>query len=124
MFNQPVRTVMGRKKLVIASPQTTVRKAAELMARKKIGALMVVERKRLVGIFTERDALFAVIARGRDPETTPDSRCDDDFTPGYRSRKVVRIRTSCHARERLPSPARGQEWRANRNNIRPECFGS
>jgi CBS domain-containing protein len=70
MFTQPVGTVMGRKRLVTASPETTVRKAAELMARKKIGAIMVVKLKRLVGIFTERDALFAVIARRRDPETT------------------------------------------------------
>ena len=70
MFGQPVRTVMGRKKPVTASPGTTVRHAAELMARKKVGAVMVVERNNLVGIFTERDALFAVIARGRNPETT------------------------------------------------------
>jgi len=70
MFSQPVRAVMGRKELVTATPETTVRQAAELMARKKIGALMVVERECLVGIFTERDALFAVIARGRNPETT------------------------------------------------------
>ena len=70
MFTQTVRTVMGRKKLVTAPPETTVRKAAELMASKKVGAIMVVKRKNLVGIFTERDALFAVIARGRNPETT------------------------------------------------------
>ena len=31
---------------------------------------MVVEDKRLVGIFTERDAVFRVIARGRDVQTT------------------------------------------------------
>ena len=70
MFTQPVRTVMGRKTLVTAPPETTVRKAAELMASKKVGAIMVVKSKSLVGIFTERDALFAVIARGRNPETT------------------------------------------------------
>ncbi len=70
MFTQTVRTVMGRKKLLTAPPETTVRKAAELMASKKVGAIMVVKRKNLVGIFTERDALFSVIARGRNPETT------------------------------------------------------
>ena len=31
---------------------------------------MVVEGGRLVGIFTERDALFGVIAEGRDPRST------------------------------------------------------
>ncbi len=70
MFSQPVRTVIARKALVTASPETTVRKAAELMARKNVGAIMVVERKSLVGIFTERDALVDVIARGLDPEAT------------------------------------------------------
>jgi CBS domain-containing protein len=32
--------------------------------------VMVVEQERLIGIFTERDALFRVIARGLDPRTT------------------------------------------------------
>ena len=70
MFGQSVRSVMERKKLVTAPPATTVRKAADLMARRKVGAVMVVERGQLIGIFTERDALFRVMAQGRDPETT------------------------------------------------------
>jgi len=70
MFSQPVRTVMERKKLLTAPPETTVSKAVELMARRKVGAIVVVEHQRLVGIFTERDAVFGVIARGRDPQTT------------------------------------------------------
>lgn len=70
MFSQRVRTVMERKKLLTAPPETTVSKAAELMARRKVGAVMVVEHERLVGIFTERDAVFRVIAQGRDAQTT------------------------------------------------------
>ncbi|HEX3170661.1 MAG TPA: CBS domain-containing protein [Burkholderiales bacterium] len=70
MFGQRVRSIMERKKLVTAPPATTVRKAADLMARSKVGAVLVVERKQLIGIFTERDALFRVMAKGRDPETT------------------------------------------------------
>lgn len=70
MFSQRVRTVMERKKLLTAPPETTVSKAAELMARRKVGAVMVVEHERLVGIFTERDAVFRVIARGRDAQDT------------------------------------------------------
>jgi CBS domain-containing protein len=34
------------------------------------GAVTVVEHERLIGIFTERDALFRVIARGLDSRTT------------------------------------------------------
>jgi CBS domain-containing protein len=70
MYSQPIRDVMEKKKLVTALPQTTVSKAAKLMERRKVGALMVVAEGRLVGIFTERDAVVRVIARGRDPQTT------------------------------------------------------
>jgi CBS domain-containing protein len=48
----------------------TVAAAARLMKGKRIGAILVVERGRLAGIFTERDALFRVIAEGRDPAIT------------------------------------------------------
>ena len=78
MFSQRVRTVMERKKLLTAPPETTVGKAAELMARRKVGAIMVVEHHKLVGIFTERDAVFRVIAQGRDARTT---RLADVMTP-------------------------------------------
>jgi CBS domain-containing protein len=70
MFSQRVRTVMERAKLLTAPPETTVSKAAKLMAKKNVGAVMVVENERLVGIFTERDAVFRVIAKGRDTQTT------------------------------------------------------
>ena len=56
--------------MLTAPPETTVGKAAKLMANKNVGAVMVVEKERLVGIFTERDAVFRVIARGLDARTT------------------------------------------------------
>lgn len=70
MFSQRVRSVMEQKKLLTAAPQTSVCEAAKLMATKNVGAIMVVENERLVGIFTERDALVRVIAKGRDTQTT------------------------------------------------------
>ena len=70
MFSQPIRAVMEQKKLLTAPPQTTVSKAAKLMAKRKVGAIMVVDDRRLVGIFTERDAVFRVIARDLDSQTT------------------------------------------------------
>jgi CBS domain-containing protein len=70
MFSQRIRSVMERKKLVTAPPETTVSQAAKLMAKRNVGAVMVVENEKLVGIFTERDAVFRVIARGRDMQTT------------------------------------------------------
>ena len=70
MFSQRIRCVMERKKMLTAPPETTVSKAAKLMEKKNVGAVMVVEKERLVGIFTERDVVFRVIARGRDAQTT------------------------------------------------------
>jgi CBS domain-containing protein len=70
MFDQPVSSVMDKKKTLTAPPETTVGEAAELMAKKNVGAVMVVEKERLIGIFTERDAVFRVIAVGLDPRAT------------------------------------------------------
>jgi CBS domain-containing protein len=70
MFSHKVREVMDRKKLVKAPPSTTVLKAAKLMASKQCGAVLVVQEQKLIGIFTERDALYRVIAQGLDPAAT------------------------------------------------------
>ncbi|HTT41293.1 MAG TPA: CBS domain-containing protein [Burkholderiales bacterium] len=79
MFSQPIRDVMQREKLLTAAPGTTVSKAAELMAQRNVGAVLVVDDQQLVGIFTERDAVFRVIARGLDSSTT---RLSDVMTSG------------------------------------------
>lgn len=51
---------------VYASPETSIRKAAELMAQHNIGSIPVVDASgRLVGIFTERD-LTRLVARDED----------------------------------------------------------
>jgi CBS domain-containing protein len=52
--------------------------AARLMKRRKVSALLVVDGTRLLGIFTERDAVFRVIAQGRSPQET---RVADVMTP-------------------------------------------
>jgi CBS domain-containing protein len=61
---------MERKKVLMAPPETTISAAAKLMAKKKVSAVLVVDEGRLVGIFTERDAVYRVIAKGRDPGST------------------------------------------------------
>lgn len=71
MFTQSVRNIMEQRKLLTAPPQTTVLQAAAMMAKKHVGAVLVVEEERLIGIFTERDAVFRVIARKLDPAATP-----------------------------------------------------
>jgi CBS domain-containing protein len=66
MFDLQVRRVMEKRNFVMAPSTTTVAQAAEFMAKKNVGAVMVVDNEQLVGIFTERDAVFRVIARGLD----------------------------------------------------------
>ena len=70
MFSHRVRDVMERKKLLTAPPEITVSEAAKLMAYRKVGAVMIVDRESLVGIFTERDVVTRVIARDCDVRTT------------------------------------------------------
>lgn len=70
MYSQRVRDVMERKKLLTAAPDTTVSQAAKLMAKTKVSAVMVVDGQKLIGIFTERDAVSRVIALDRDVQTT------------------------------------------------------
>jgi CBS domain-containing protein len=70
MFSTPVRHLIEPRKLLVAAPETTVREAAELMASRAVGAVLVVQRDELLGIFTERDVVFRVVARGLDPDVT------------------------------------------------------
>lgn len=61
---------MERENLLTAPPETTVSAAALLMARRKVGAVMVTRDEKLVGIFTERDVVFRVIALDLDVKST------------------------------------------------------
>jgi CBS domain-containing protein len=51
-------------------PDTPVTECVRLMTAEKIGALVVMDGERLIGIFTERDALNKVLAGGLDPGST------------------------------------------------------
>ena len=70
MPTRPIREIIRRHKLVTASESTTVAEAARLMNEARVGAILVLRKDRLVGIFTERDALTRVLAVGRDPVHT------------------------------------------------------
>jgi CBS domain-containing protein len=69
-MERPVRSIIEDQKPVMASADMTVSAAARVMKEQGIGALLVIQEGRLAGIFTERDALFRVIAEGRDPAKT------------------------------------------------------
>ncbi|HUJ10082.1 MAG TPA: CBS domain-containing protein [Verrucomicrobiae bacterium] len=52
------------------APQASVYDALQLMADKNIGALLVIENNKVVGIFTERDYARKVVLHGRSSKTT------------------------------------------------------
>jgi CBS domain-containing protein len=62
--------ILAGRSLITASPEMTVRSASRLMAEKKIGAVLVVEKAHISGIFTERDALNKILAGNLDPDVT------------------------------------------------------
>ena len=61
-----VRDVMTRQVIVI-DPDRTIADAAKRMAAKRIGGLVVVEHGRPIGLLTDRDILWNVTAKGKNP---------------------------------------------------------
>ena len=57
-------------KILSVTPEQNVRQALELMAKHDVGALMVMEDKRLVGILSERDYARKGILKGHHSEDT------------------------------------------------------
>ena len=67
-----VRSVLASKVSGIESttPDATVLEAVHQMNEHKIGALVVMDETRVVGMFTERDVLRRVVGDGRTPDGT------------------------------------------------------
>ena len=72
-MNETIERVLAHKGDTVEaiSPDTSVLRAVERMNQCHIGSLVVCDGERPVGIFTERDVLARVIARGLDPKRTP-----------------------------------------------------
>ena len=71
MPNRPVSQIIQNQTVLFAPPGTSVADAARRMKQAKVGAMMVVAGNELLGLFTERDALFRVMAAGLDAAKTP-----------------------------------------------------
>ena len=67
-----ISAILERKGREIWSvtPESTVFDAIRLMASKNVGALLVIERDKLVGIISERDYTRKVILKGRSSRET------------------------------------------------------
>jgi CBS domain-containing protein len=70
MPNRPVRQLVKNQRILTAAATLSVSEAAIAMRDAKVGAIMVMNGPRLVGIFTERDALYRVLAAGKEPRRT------------------------------------------------------
>ncbi len=62
-----VRDMMTRD-VIVVDPDYTVLDAAKRMAAKRIGGLVVVEYGRPIGLVTERDILWKVTAKEKNPK--------------------------------------------------------
>lgn len=56
--------------LTVLEPGLSVRNAAQTMSERNIGAAAVVEAGKLAGIFSERDLMARVVAKGLNPDDT------------------------------------------------------
>jgi len=65
--NLPIRAL---KPVVSVSKGATVMEAIQQMVDHIVGATVVLDDGRLVGVFTERDVVTRVVLKRRDPETT------------------------------------------------------
>jgi len=70
MSGRTIRSIIEGQELITAPQSMPVGEAARLMKSHNVGAILVVDGDKLVGVFTERDALFRVVAEGRDAATT------------------------------------------------------
>ena len=66
-----LRDVMRPGFLFVVQRRATVREAVQVMTANNVGILVVLEGDRLVGVFSERDVVRRVVARGLDPDRTP-----------------------------------------------------
>lgn len=67
-----VRDILNKKgsDAYSISPQATVYEALQVMADKNIGAVLVIDKGKLVGIFSERDYARKVILKGKASKET------------------------------------------------------
>lgn len=89
-----IRALM-KTELITISPSESVSVAARRMAETGVGALLVVQDGKLLGLCSERDVVERVVAAGKDPGTTPveqiATKALETVTPDTRLRRCAEI---------------------------------
>lgn len=88
---------------VMFPPSATVKEAAQRMRERNVGAVLVAEGDaRLVGIFTGRDAVARVLAKGLDPAQTTLAEVmtpnPDTMTPRHTAIEALRLMQDARCR--------------------------
>src|SRR6266481_5108554 len=91
-----VSDIVRNQDPVTLPASATVRKACQSMRDRRVGAVLVTEAdRRLVGIFTGRDAVHRVLADGRSAATTKlaevMTRDPDTMPPGKTAIEALRL---------------------------------
>ena len=96
MFSLQVRHLLERATLLTAPPETSVYDAACLMQANGSGAVLVIkDEDRLIGIFTERDVVFRVVARARRHRAkSVNFDAADVGRPGHLESRALRLQTA------------------------------
>jgi CBS domain-containing protein len=71
MAMHTLEQVLRSRRLLTAHPSDSVFDVSRRMTAARVGAVSVVERELLVGVFSERDLMTRVAVAGRDPHLTP-----------------------------------------------------
>jgi CBS domain-containing protein len=97
-----VRDIMRYGFLFVVQRGATVSEAARVMADHNVGIVIVLDGETLVGVFSERDVVRRVVARGLDPARTPVgdvmttelvvADADDDYQSAMRKMDQANIR--------------------------------
>ncbi|MDB5863105.1 MAG: inosine-5-monophosphate dehydrogenase [Betaproteobacteria bacterium] len=70
MSHRPISTIIQNHPFLTVPSSTSVYDAARLMKENGMDALLVCDKRRLVGVLTERDIVFRVTAEARNAATT------------------------------------------------------
>ena len=102
--NSGISEILGHKGSAVWSiaPNATVFEAIQMMADKNVGAVLVTENDKLVGIISERDYTRKVVLKGKSSKTTAVKEILSSHvihvSPSHMVEECMRLMTDHHVR--------------------------